>query len=117
MRRLYEPDQYYQRIRTFLDEYKEPKDKAPVTLEGLVAIGRCLFWLGLVRAGRGRFWRALLWTCLYKRDSVLNFLVLAMIGYHFRKVSEELLGTASAAPTRLKPFQPTATVEPAQNLS
>jgi len=59
---LYEPRNYYERIKVFLTHYKEPKDHAPLTREALLAVARCLFWLGMVRKGRTHFWRLLVWT-------------------------------------------------------
>jgi radical SAM superfamily enzyme YgiQ (UPF0313 family) len=87
---LYEPRNYYQRVKNLLVELKEPKEKAPLTREALGAILRCLFWLGLVRKGRLPFWRVFAWTCLRKPGSVESFLGLAILGYHFRKVHEEM---------------------------
>ena len=91
VRSLYEPRHYYDRVRNFLANYKEPKEGPPLSLEGLLGLIRCLFWLGLVRQGRGHFWRVLLWTLRHKRQSVQNFLGLAILGYHFRRVYEDLL--------------------------
>ena len=85
---LYEPRNYYARVRRFLAEYKEPNDKPLVTKEVVLAVLRCFFWLGLVRKGRTDFWRGLLWACIHKRDSVQNFLGLAILGYHFKKIHE-----------------------------
>ena len=87
---LYRPDNYYARIRNLLAVYKEPREKPPLTRDILLAALRCFFWLGLVRAGRLRFWRALLWTCAFRRKSVQTFLGLAILGYHFRRVYQDL---------------------------
>ena len=93
---LYEPKNYYNRVRNLLAQLKEPKEAPPLTRDALLAVLRCFFWLGLVREGRGDFWRVLLWACLHKRDSVQNFLGLAILGYHFRRVHEELLEQPSS---------------------
>jgi len=109
---LYEPKNYYERVRNLLVELKEPKEKPPFTLEALLAVVRCFFWLGLIRRGRLHFWRVFLWTCLRRPESVQNFLGLAILGYHFRKVHEEL-GAArqtephqGGTPAPLAPAQP-----------
>jgi radical SAM superfamily enzyme YgiQ (UPF0313 family) len=93
---LYQPRNYYNRVKNFLAEYREPKVKPLITRDDLFAVMRCFFWLGLVRTGRFDFWRVFLWTFLHKRDSVQNFLGLAVVGYHFRKVRDELLARAPA---------------------
>jgi hypothetical protein len=87
---LYDPRNYYERVRILLAEYKEPKETPPLSLDVILAVARCFFWLGLIRKGRSHFWRVFLWTCLHKRDSIQNFLGLAILGYHFCRVHGEL---------------------------
>jgi radical SAM superfamily enzyme YgiQ (UPF0313 family) len=87
---LYDPRNYYERVRILLTEYKEPKETPPLSLDVILAVARCFFWLGLIRKGRTHFWRVFLWTCLHKRDSIQNFLGLAILGYHFCRVHGEL---------------------------
>ena len=87
---LYEPRNYYDRVKTLLAEYKEPREKPPLSMEVILAVARCFFWLGLIRKGRTHFWRAFSWTCVHKRDSIQNFIGLAILGYHFYKVHESL---------------------------
>ena len=87
---LYEPRNYYDRVRILLAEFKEPKEKPALTGEGVLAVVRCFFWLGLIRRGRTHFWRVYLWTCLNKRDSIQNFIGLAILGYHFCKIHEDM---------------------------
>jgi len=97
---LYEPKNYYNRVRNLLVQLKEPKEKPPLTKEVLLAVLRCFFWLGLIRKGREHFWRVFLWACFHKRESLQNFLGLAILGYHFCKIHEDLLGRPQAGPTR-----------------
>ena len=87
---LYGPKNYYDRVKIFLAEYKEPKEKPPLTADAVLAVARCFFWLGLVRKGRKDFWRVFCWLCLHKHESLQSFLGLAILGYHFRKVHEDL---------------------------
>jgi radical SAM superfamily enzyme YgiQ (UPF0313 family) len=95
---LYEPRNYYARILNFLAHYKEPAERMPLSREVLVAVARCFFWLGLVRAGRTHFWRGLLWTCFRKPESIQNYIGLAILGYHFRKIHAKLGHRAPSAP-------------------
>jgi radical SAM superfamily enzyme YgiQ (UPF0313 family) len=97
VRTLYEPAHYYDRVRTFLREFKEPKEKPPLTRDAVLAVLRCFFWLGLVRKGRLHFWRVFVWTCLRKPESLQNFLGLAILGYHFCRIHEEMLSRNGAA--------------------
>jgi radical SAM superfamily enzyme YgiQ (UPF0313 family) len=88
VRRLYRPENYYERVKTFLREYRPPLEHAPVTKDTALAALRCLFWLGLVRSGRRHFWRVFLWTWLHRRDSLPAFFMLAILGYHFRRLHD-----------------------------
>jgi radical SAM superfamily enzyme YgiQ (UPF0313 family) len=93
---LYEPKNYYDRVRNLLAQFKEPIEKPLLTKDIVLAVLRCFFWLGLIRGGRSHFWRIFWWVCLHKRDSIHNFLGLAILGYHFRKIHEDLLERSQA---------------------
>ena len=92
---LYGPKNYYDRVKIFLAEYKEPKEKPPLTADAVLAVVRCFFWLGLIRKGRKDFWRVFCWLCLHKHESLQNFLGLAILGYHFRRVAKSLKAPSS----------------------
>ena len=100
VRSLYQPKNYYERVRNFLAHYKEPKEQPPFTKEVFLAVVRCFFWLGLIRKGRFHFWRIFFWTCLHKRESVQNFLGLAILGYHFTKIHENMLSRSQPGSRR-----------------
>ncbi len=88
---LYEPRNYYERVRNLLREYKEPKEHPPFTKEVFVAVLRCFFWLGLIRKGRFHFWRIFFWILRHKRESLQNYIGLAIVGYHFTKIHDDML--------------------------
>jgi hypothetical protein len=48
--------------------------------------------LGVVRKGRSHFSRLLFWAAAHKRGSLQEVLVLAIVGYHFRRIQEDLSG-------------------------
>ena len=95
---LYQPDRYYARVRNLLTVYKEPREGPLLTRDVVLATLRCFFWLGLVRAGRTHFWHTLLWTCCFRRKSVQTFLGLAILGYHFRRIYQDLLSRPPRVP-------------------
>jgi radical SAM superfamily enzyme YgiQ (UPF0313 family) len=95
---LYEPHNYYARVKNFLAQYKEHPERPPFDRVLLLAVARCFFWLGLVREGRLDFWRVFLWTCFRKPESIQNFLRLAILGYHFRKVHHDMLNRRRPEP-------------------
>jgi radical SAM superfamily enzyme YgiQ (UPF0313 family) len=109
---LYEPKTYYDRVKDLLTHLKSPKEKSPLTPGILLAVLRCFFWLGLVRRCRFHFWRVFLWTCFHKRKSIPVCLRLALVGYHFARVGEDLGAarpaerSAGTTPAPLPPPQP-----------
>jgi hypothetical protein len=66
--RLYAPRTYYARVQAFSRRCKGPKEQMPLNGTLVLAALRCLFWPGLIRQGRGSFWRVLVWTIFHKRN-------------------------------------------------
>jgi radical SAM superfamily enzyme YgiQ (UPF0313 family) len=85
LRRIYAPGPYYQRVRTFLREYRRPKISAPFNWRHVWALGHSSLRLGVIGRERFQYWRLLLWT-LFHRPALLQLAVtFAIYGHHFRK--------------------------------
>lgn len=89
---LYSPENYYQRIRTFLREYRPPKIKMRIPFKDIMgyilAFLRSVFRLGIVGKERKQYWKLFFWT-LFSRPKTLPLAVTLMIyGYHFRRIIE-----------------------------
>jgi hypothetical protein len=54
----------------------------------LLAAVRVFFRLGLFSRGRFHYWKLMLWTQFRRPHLVPDAIVLAIYGYHFRKVCE-----------------------------
>ena len=88
LRHIYSPEHYYQRIITFLREYKAPKIKASLDLEDVLAFLRSIYHLGLRSKGRSQYWKLLVWT-LFRRPELFSLAItFAIYGLHFRKICE-----------------------------
>jgi radical SAM superfamily enzyme YgiQ (UPF0313 family) len=88
LQHIYSPEHYYQRVKTFLREYKTPKIHAPLKLEYLLAFFRSIYSLGILGQERVYYWKLLFWT-LFRRPSLFHLAVtLAIYGHHFRKICE-----------------------------
>jgi radical SAM superfamily enzyme YgiQ (UPF0313 family) len=88
LRHIYSPEFYYQRVKTFLREYKPPQIKAPLDFQHILAFFRSVYQLGIVGKERGHYWNLLLWT-LFRRPRLFPLAVtFAVYGYHFRKICE-----------------------------
>lgn len=88
MGHIYSPKIYYERVRTFLREYKAPKSHLPFNIHDLMAFFRSCIRLGVFGKERFQYWKLLVWT-LRKRPELLSLAItFAIYGHHFRKVCE-----------------------------
>jgi radical SAM superfamily enzyme YgiQ (UPF0313 family) len=87
---IYHPALYYQRIRTFLQEYSAPKFRIKPSfgklMENLCALFRSVVQLGILGRERFEFWKLLLWTLLRKPGQLPIAITFAIYGYHFRTI-------------------------------
>jgi len=88
---IYAPKQYYERIRTFLREYK-PRNKWKLKISLLYIAGwlRAMWVLGVKEKGRIHYWKLFVWTLLKKPKSFPLSMTLAVEGFHFRKVAQKI---------------------------
>ena len=85
---IYSPEHYYQRVRTFLREYKSPKLRAPLDFQYILALFRSIYHLGILGKERGHYWRLFFWA-LFRRPQLFPMAItLTIFGHHFRKVCE-----------------------------
>jgi radical SAM superfamily enzyme YgiQ (UPF0313 family) len=90
MRRLYEPNAYYRRVRTFLESYRPGGPRLPLAARDLLAFVRSLWLLGVRQRGRRAYWR-LLWSTLLLRPRRFSHAIeMAILGHHFRRVARSL---------------------------
>ncbi len=85
---IYTPAAYYQRIRTFLREYR-PR-QTPITFRfcHVRALFRSFYVLGIVGRERLQYWKLILWAQFRCPRLMPQAIMLAIYGYHFRKVCE-----------------------------
>ncbi len=87
---LYSPKEYYQRVKTFLREFRPPMKKRRLTPKFHFYYLKALFgsfWLaGLRYKGRRYFWELFFWS-LFRRPSGLPYVIGSSItGFHFRRL-------------------------------
>jgi len=84
---LYEPKHYYERIITFLKEYRPPEIKIHFEAQYILALGRSIYRLGFRGTERVHYWKLFFWT-LFRRPRLFPLAItLAIMGFHFRKVA------------------------------
>ena len=88
---IYAPRQYYERVKTFLGEYK-PGNKAGLKISpvDLIPLIRSTWALGVKETGRIYYWKLVAWTLLRRPKIFPLSVALAVEGFHFRKVAENV---------------------------
>ena len=90
---IYSPGQYYERIKTFLKDYKPVKRKGRSQLKfyQVKAFIKSMWFLGVIERGRKYYWKLFVSTLL-KRPRVFPLSIsLAVYGFHFRKIVEKYI--------------------------
>lgn len=86
---IYSPQYYYHRIKAFQTEHKAPRQrKGKLQFYHIQALFKSVWVLGLREKERRYYWRLLISTLLkYPRKLPIS-VILAIYGYHFRKIAE-----------------------------
>jgi radical SAM superfamily enzyme YgiQ (UPF0313 family) len=85
---IYSPKPYYQRVKTFLRDYKPPKFKPSLDFQRLFAFFLSCIRLGIIGRERFQYWKLLFWTS-FRRPRLFSLAItFAVYGHHFRKVCE-----------------------------
>ncbi len=90
MKELYQPRNYYRRIRTFLENHKPQGPRFGVSWTEFQAFLKSLWLLGFWHRGRLAYWQFCI-TALLRRPRLFPVAIeLAIIGHHFRRVARLL---------------------------
>ncbi len=90
---LYSPQHFYQRVRTFLENYNPPRLNVSIHWEEVYAFFASMWRLGVLGSERKEYWRLFFWTLWkYPRKFALA-ITFAIYGYHFRKVFQNQVET------------------------
>jgi len=88
---IYSQKEYYERVKTFLREYKLPSlKKVKISLQDIKALLKSLWILGLVEKGRRFFWKLLLYSLIRYPRKFPIAVTMAIYGFHFRRVVASL---------------------------
>ncbi len=68
LREIYSPPAYYERIKTFLREYRPASVRRPISLNELGAFFRSIYELGVRGAERMQYWSLFFWTLLRRSE-------------------------------------------------
>jgi radical SAM superfamily enzyme YgiQ (UPF0313 family) len=90
MRRLYEPRNYYRRIRVFLKNYEVTGGRLRLSRADLSAFIKSFWLLGVWHRGRVAYWWFSMTTLIRRPRKFRMAIELAIIGHHFRCVAARL---------------------------
>jgi len=91
---IYSPRQFYERVKTFLNEYRpRGKRKGKLQFYQVRAFIKSMWLLGVREKGRRYYWKLFISTLLRRPRSFPISISLAVFGYHFRKVVEKYIKT------------------------
>jgi radical SAM superfamily enzyme YgiQ (UPF0313 family) len=84
---IYSTSPYYKRIREFMLNYKKRHARQfRFEISYLSAFIKSLFILGILNKGRSEYWKLLIWTLIRRPNYLVEAVVFAIYGYHFRTV-------------------------------
>lgn len=88
---IYAPKNYYRRLRTFLREYRPlRRERHPLKANQVRALIVSMLMLGLVGRERFQYWKLFFWS-LFRRPRLFPLAItLAIYGFHFRKITEQI---------------------------
>lgn len=89
---IYHPARYYERVMTFIKEFKPRRHilRSRLSREQALAFFRSLWYLGVVWRFRKFYWK-LVFRTLFRYPAVFpQAIIFAIYGYHFQKISEEM---------------------------
>jgi radical SAM superfamily enzyme YgiQ (UPF0313 family) len=91
LNQIYSPKLYYDRVITFLREYRMPRIRPHLSPVYIGALLRSIYQLGVRGAERIHYWRLWLWTLAHRPRLFPQAITLAIYGHHFRTVCETQL--------------------------
>jgi len=95
---IYSPKPYYERVKTFLNEYKpRGKRKGKLQFYHIKAFIKSMWFLGIRERGRGYYWKLFVLTLLRHPRSFPLSISLAVYGFHFRKVIKQYISPQAAS--------------------
>jgi radical SAM superfamily enzyme YgiQ (UPF0313 family) len=90
VKNLYAPREYYQRVLTFLGEYRPAGPRARLRLADLRSFLFSIWVMGVATRGRCEYWKFLYRSWISHRQAFAEAVELAIKGHHFRIVAAAL---------------------------
>ena len=91
MKQIYQPKNYYCRVRTLLRELKSPEIIAPLDIQRLFSFFKANIRLGILGKERFHYWYLILWILMRKPRLMSTAVTLSIYGYHYRRICERYI--------------------------
>jgi len=85
---IYSAKGFYERVRTFLKDYKPTKHPVTLHWEEIAAFLSSIFKIGIKSKERKQYWNLFFWTLFHCPKKFPLAITFTIYGYHFRKVNE-----------------------------
>ena len=85
---IYSPGPFYQRVRSFLTEYKPFNASVHLEMQEILAFFRSIYWMGIRGKDRAEYWRLFFWALFKQPDKFALAITMTIYGFHFSKVFE-----------------------------
>ncbi len=92
LRRIYNPEAYYERVRNFLNQY-HPRHYAPRSFSDYSAVFRSILKQGVLGEGRASYWKFFMEAATRYRHVFDTAMTLAVMGFHFQTLTRRICGT------------------------
>ncbi|HVP52338.1 MAG TPA: radical SAM protein [Terriglobales bacterium] len=90
LKRIYERDAYYDRVRRFLSQY-HPANHVRHQVSDYLAFARSMLKQGILGQQRSSYWKFIYDAATRYRHAFGTAITLAIMGYHFEKMTEKVL--------------------------
>jgi radical SAM superfamily enzyme YgiQ (UPF0313 family) len=94
LKRIYDHEAYYQRVREFLKRYS-PAHRAHLRLMDYVTLGRSMLIQGFLSKGRTAYWKLFFDALLHYPRAFGTAITMAIMGYHFQVMTERICSEAT----------------------
>jgi len=88
LNQIYAPKFYYERVRTFLREYRPLRPRLRLEPQYFMALWRSIYQLGIRGVERVQYWKLFFWTLFHRPRLFPLAITFAIYGFHFRRVAE-----------------------------
>jgi len=85
---IYSAKGFYERVRTFLKDYKPSRHPVTLQWEEIAAFLTSIFMIGIKSKERWHYWKLFFWTLFHYPKKFPLAITFSIYGYHFRKVNE-----------------------------